>query len=181
MTHVTCRLTVKNRDQPWNPTLGNRVWATFTFLRSILGEINYFVCNCIWIAGRSRSRKWRTWSSAGTCMTRWCPLMPASRRRRRTGRKQSRSYDTCRWVCYDWIVNQAPRQAHSPKPNRIVSSGVMLFCWVVFHAGLHLKLIILDLFAVRQAFVLLCCWLGARKGIWPVKILSGVVLVLLSV
>jgi len=31
MTHVTCRLTAKNRDQVRNPTLGNRVWATFTF------------------------------------------------------------------------------------------------------------------------------------------------------
>jgi len=31
MTHVTCRLTAKNRDQFQNPTLGNRVWATFTF------------------------------------------------------------------------------------------------------------------------------------------------------
>jgi len=31
MTHITCRLTAKNRDQLWNPTLGNRVWATFTF------------------------------------------------------------------------------------------------------------------------------------------------------
>ena len=29
MTHVTCRLTVKNRDPLRNPTLGNRVWATF--------------------------------------------------------------------------------------------------------------------------------------------------------
>ena len=29
MTHVACRLTAKNRDQLWNPTLGNRVWATF--------------------------------------------------------------------------------------------------------------------------------------------------------
>ena len=27
MTHVTCRLTAKNRDQLRNPTLGNRVWA----------------------------------------------------------------------------------------------------------------------------------------------------------
>ena len=27
MTHVTCRLTAKNRDQLQNPTLGNRVWA----------------------------------------------------------------------------------------------------------------------------------------------------------
>jgi len=32
MTHVICRLTAKNRDQLSNPTLGNRVWATFTFL-----------------------------------------------------------------------------------------------------------------------------------------------------
>ena len=31
MTHVACRLTAKNRDQLWNPTLGNRVSATFTF------------------------------------------------------------------------------------------------------------------------------------------------------
>jgi len=30
MTHVTCRLTDKNRDQLRNPTLGNRVWAIFT-------------------------------------------------------------------------------------------------------------------------------------------------------
>ena len=29
MTHVTCRLTVKNRDQLRNPTLCNRIWATF--------------------------------------------------------------------------------------------------------------------------------------------------------
>ena len=39
MTHVTCRLTAKNRDQLRNPTLGNRVWATCTF--------NYFTyLNC---------------------------------------------------------------------------------------------------------------------------------------
>ena len=31
MTHITCRLTAKNRDRLRNPTLGNRVWATFTF------------------------------------------------------------------------------------------------------------------------------------------------------
>jgi len=31
MTHVTCRLTAKNRDQLRNPTLGSRVWATFSF------------------------------------------------------------------------------------------------------------------------------------------------------
>jgi len=31
MTHGTCRLTAKNRDRLRNPTLGNRVWATFNF------------------------------------------------------------------------------------------------------------------------------------------------------
>jgi len=30
------RLTAKNRDQLWNPTLGNRVWATFTFSACVL-------------------------------------------------------------------------------------------------------------------------------------------------
>jgi len=32
MTHVTCRLTAKNRDQLRNPTLGSRVWATFNVI-----------------------------------------------------------------------------------------------------------------------------------------------------
>jgi len=32
MTHVNCRLAAKNRDQLRHPTLGNRVWGTFTFL-----------------------------------------------------------------------------------------------------------------------------------------------------
>jgi len=35
MTHVTCRLTAKNRNQLRNPTLGNRVWATFAFLSAL--------------------------------------------------------------------------------------------------------------------------------------------------
>jgi len=41
MTHVTCRLTVRNRDQHQlrNPTLGNRVWAIF-FIR-VLRYVSY--------------------------------------------------------------------------------------------------------------------------------------------
>jgi len=35
MTHITCRLTAKNRDQLQNPMLGNRVWAAF-FTTSIV-------------------------------------------------------------------------------------------------------------------------------------------------
>jgi len=36
MTHVTCQLTAKNRDQLRNPTLGNRVWVSFTTLVIII-------------------------------------------------------------------------------------------------------------------------------------------------
>jgi len=32
MTHITCRVTTKNRDQLRNPTLGNRVWAGYQFV-----------------------------------------------------------------------------------------------------------------------------------------------------
>jgi len=39
MTHVTCRLTLKNRDQLRNPTLGDRVWASFC--RASLVEVQY--------------------------------------------------------------------------------------------------------------------------------------------
>jgi len=36
LTRITCRLTAKNRDQLRNPTLGSRIWATFTFLKLYL-------------------------------------------------------------------------------------------------------------------------------------------------
>ena len=34
MTHITCRLTAKNRNQLRNPTIRNRVWTTFTTLET---------------------------------------------------------------------------------------------------------------------------------------------------
>ena len=46
MTHVTCRLNAKNRDQLRNPTLGNRVWAiSFTYLPCMHSP------PIVWIAG----------------------------------------------------------------------------------------------------------------------------------
>jgi len=36
---LTCRLTAKNRDQFLSPTLGDRVWATFTFYP--YGKVTY--------------------------------------------------------------------------------------------------------------------------------------------
>jgi len=51
MTHVTCRLTAKNRDQLRNSTLGNGVWATFlhiTFeLRSLVVLFPTLVMSCV--------------------------------------------------------------------------------------------------------------------------------------
>ena len=44
MTHVTCRLTAKNRDQLWNTTLGNRVWATITFYAVYLKTMPTTAC-----------------------------------------------------------------------------------------------------------------------------------------
>ena len=38
MTHITCRLTAKNRDQLRNPTLDNRVWATFLYVTARYGK-----------------------------------------------------------------------------------------------------------------------------------------------
>jgi len=40
MTHVTCRLTAKNRDRLRNPTLSSRVWATFLMFVLILCSSN---------------------------------------------------------------------------------------------------------------------------------------------
>jgi len=40
MTHITCRLTAKNRDQLWKPTLGNGVWAAFTFFKILTNSVN---------------------------------------------------------------------------------------------------------------------------------------------
>ena len=37
MTHVTCRLTAKNRDQLRNPTIGNQVWATLNLFYLLYG------------------------------------------------------------------------------------------------------------------------------------------------
>ena len=48
MTHITCRLTAKNRYQLQNPTLSNRVWATFTFFMSYTAVwAKSVICNIV--------------------------------------------------------------------------------------------------------------------------------------
>ena len=46
MTHITCRLTTKNRDQLRNPTLGNRVWPTFLLVCTRLSRIDVSCMRC---------------------------------------------------------------------------------------------------------------------------------------
>jgi len=61
MTDITCRLTAKNRDQLRNPTLCNRVWATFTyFSRRVCRTCSYTPAYFDEL-GRCRS----TWGDAG--------------------------------------------------------------------------------------------------------------------
>jgi len=89
MTHVTCRLTAKNRDQLRNPTLGNRVWATFTFLQVVpvwavrppdvaeagggaygfaaIGTIHCSVC----VVGPSRECRRSSCANGGRCVQQW--------------------------------------------------------------------------------------------------------------
>ena len=63
MTHVICRLTAKNRDQLRNPTLGDRVWATFSASCSVAaahGSIHRIrqvapMCTTTWFRGPTRS------------------------------------------------------------------------------------------------------------------------------
>jgi len=60
VTHVTCRLTAKNWDQLRNPTLGNRVSATFTFFPvlqvfnlSVSVYVGIYVPACAWLEALS--------------------------------------------------------------------------------------------------------------------------------
>jgi len=57
MTHITCRLTAKNRDQLRNPTLGNRVWTAFTFTPAVWQLwVNEYATLCCAIEETARTR-----------------------------------------------------------------------------------------------------------------------------
>ena len=52
MTHVTCRLTAKNRDQLRNPTLGSRAWATFFSIEQLRRSV---YCTVLLAASRAKT------------------------------------------------------------------------------------------------------------------------------
>jgi len=69
MTHITCRLTAKNRDQLRNPTLGNRVWATLNFLH---WSSVFYVAVCLRRSGRRRKFRCRLeHAKAAGSVVRW--------------------------------------------------------------------------------------------------------------
>ena len=49
MTHATCRLSAKNRDQLWNPTLGNRSWAAFIFYLYCSSNDTHFCWSALYL------------------------------------------------------------------------------------------------------------------------------------
>jgi len=66
MTHVTCRLTAKNRDQLRNPTLGNQVWATFSHYLFLLPWLAKF-----WLHWIAYNVLFRSWSLAHAELIEW--------------------------------------------------------------------------------------------------------------
>ena len=83
MTHITCRLTVKNRDQLRNPTLGSRVWATCTFTCIVNKVKNQ---SAAWVEGWANvwteymTQQWRV-VFVGACLLEPAvsePLVPAT-------------------------------------------------------------------------------------------------------
>jgi len=66
MTHVTCRLTVKNRDQLQKPTLGNRVWATF------LHFLHFDEHQSTWHRNTSEASEWLSLLNDGPACSSCC-------------------------------------------------------------------------------------------------------------
>jgi len=79
MTHVTSRLTAKNRDQIRNPTLGNRVWATFLGLGVVQGAGKMFGILSQLNAVQSSSERdsdATAWSASGAVQCAAVPSVP---------------------------------------------------------------------------------------------------------
>ena len=76
MTHLTCRLTAKNRDQLLNPTLGNRVWAAFTFTCADNVALPTFAAlytfHIVWPTLLSARQHWISSGHLSVSLLSWC-------------------------------------------------------------------------------------------------------------
>ena len=88
MTHVTRRLTAKNRDQLRNPTLGNRVWATFL----VKFNATYLNCRACFQSFHARSLA-AVSSRRPACSSPVFSSSPSADRRNTSQRRPSRDAD----------------------------------------------------------------------------------------
>ena len=119
MTHVTCRLTAKNRDQLRNPTLGNGVWATFVIKRFIhkrkvvpfllsrgaFLRSTVWACGCSFIALLEKNRSHKA-QKDGSCCDRATPRMRASCEWV-VDRARCLLVLLTNWLCSEWIHSAA--------------------------------------------------------------------------
>jgi len=144
-THITCRLTAKNRDQLQNPTLGNRVWPTVILARTVW---DVHVSN---LEGYRVQMRWR-WMA----MRWWLTSMKVSRMScawrinicRKNGRRFSSSLDLC---AFTHPVDGAKCIMFSGCP----SVDVCLLTCVSARVDTLFDLFVVDFLFVTA--VLLCC------------------------
>ena len=96
MTHITFRLTAKNRDQLRNPTLGNRVWAAFSFIDTagivcVAGSMLALLCSSVRPYHPSAARGYGRFAAVGSAVWDIDPLQHGRRRSRAGPQQQMRA------------------------------------------------------------------------------------------
>jgi len=147
MTHFTCKLTTKNRDQLRNPTLGNRVLATFTFLLLIIYVISEkkTICNPLahptWkgttLTCEIPNFFYLTEGLHCTCIFRTCVF------RYLRFQRPTLTYVSCNWVdLFRSVQFSSVQFVYLDKPLRIylITSFLWHICGVLRNAALFYRL-----------------------------------------
>ena len=113
---MTCRLTAKNRDQLRNPTLGNRVWATF-FTACYAGSVSREWCwRSVGVDGRvGEQRPQRSAPAAGGRR----PVLARADLPHQDQRAQSRRPTAPRQAARLDVVGPAPQPPAHPRAARV--------------------------------------------------------------
>ena len=88
MTRTTCKLTSKNRDQLWNPILGNRLCATFLIIIIIIAMTIFVVLS-----------SWQKWLREFTQFIWWMQT-----ERRVAANHQSKPIELGCWSAENWLL-----------------------------------------------------------------------------
>ena len=155
MTHVACRLTAKNRDQLRNPTLGNRVWATFIFM---------FIHLFISFIHLQEEASTSTSDLADATSRRYEGRGADGVIRRRLDFDQLSSSSSSSPSVDQSAAGQQPQPQQLEKPD----SATIYRPWEVWLKTLSSSFYLPNNTTFLPS-VLWRCWLGGRKGIRPVK------------